>query len=167
MIKLTPAVKGLITGILMVALLLIFYFAGVNDASPLRLLVYFIYGLGIVWTLVVYSQREQNLSFSNLFNIGFKCFIIVVIVMVVYTMLFYKIYYHKHPEIVENSLNAYRQHLISTEKNLTPNEIEERVKGVRENPIIGHIYKEILVDFFIGAIVTAATAGSLSLRKKN
>lgn len=167
MTKITPAIKGLITGILMVALLLIFHFTGVPDTSPIRLLAYFTYGLGIVWTIITHEKKQSSPTFSNLFNVGFKCFIIVVIVIVIYTIVFYKIYYTTNPDIVEKSLEAYRQHLVSTEKHLTAREIEDRVNGVRQNPIIGHIYKEVFLNIFIGAIVTAATAGSLSLRKKN
>lgn len=165
--KITPAVKGLITGILMVVMLLIFHVTGVEDTSPIRLLIYFIYGIGMVWAIVAFSKSSPRSSFGNLFNAGFKCFIIVVILIVIYTIIFYKIYYTMNPDVVESSLEAYRQHLTVTEPNLTPGEIDERVNGVRQNPVIGHVYKEALFNFLIGAIVTAATAGTLSLSKKN
>jgi hypothetical protein len=101
---LTPLMKGLITAFAMIAFsLMAFYFLPVQ--SPLHFLVYAIYAIGIIWTLLAYRNSPAYTGkFGDSFNVGFRCFIIATLIMVLYTFIFNKM----HPEFAEESAKLYK-----------------------------------------------------------
>ncbi len=105
---LTPTVKGIITGLLMIAVsITVYYFEALNEKflAPLS---YLIYIAGIVWTLVAFSNQEVLKSLKTYFSQGFKCFIMVTFLMVIYNIIFIKL----SPSIIEENAQQTREELI-------------------------------------------------------
>lgn len=164
MTKMTPAVKGLITGLLMVAVGLALHNANTSVTSPLQYIAYFIYGLGIVWSVQAFYKKTGGAArFGELFNQGFKCFVVVTLVMAVFTIVFYK----TNEAIIHEKGELTRKELLKTDRNRTPAEIDRMVAEGKKYFIPMATSMTVFQYLLIGAIVTAATAGSLSLRKKN
>lgn len=88
---LTSTYKGIITGICMIAISMCIYFFKGNFQNPMQYLTYAVYVAGIIWTLKSFSYHTKgNKTFKNLFSEGFKCFIVVTLLMVAFTWVFQK-----------------------------------------------------------------------------
>lgn len=160
---LTAAQKGIATGIAMIAAGLILFYQKVDPYSPLNFISYFLFGLGIVWALFPYSKQQQApVSFGFLFNQGFRCFIVVTLIMALYTYVFYK----GNEQLINEKAALTRTELLKTEKNRTPQEIDTMIESGKKNFAIMATSVTIFQYLLIGAVVTAATAGILSLQKK-
>ncbi|NOT52699.1 MAG: DUF4199 domain-containing protein [Chitinophagaceae bacterium] len=161
-IRLTPLIKGFITGALMIAVVVGFYYSNQPSDSPLQYVIYGLYGLGIIWTLVAYRQSvEFTGKFTDLFFRGFRCFIIVTLLMVIFTFVFNKM----HPEFAAESTEAYRQELIKNPpKDMLPSEMDKAVTQYKNNYNTVLIYGSIFGYLIIGAGVTALISGLLTRR---
>jgi Protein of unknown function (DUF4199) len=157
----SPAVKGLITGILMIVSALIIFYTDQPPDSPLQYLIYIIYAGGIIWTVVSHSYSASFAGkFSDLFSQGFRCFIVVTLLMVLFTGLFIKM----HPEFAIQEARAYKEQLIK-QKNKTPDEIDEIAAKVEKQYMISHISVSIFGYLIIGAGITAIVSALLIRRK--
>lgn len=162
--KITPALKGLITTILMIGVILGIYSSG-KDADPrLQYLVYIFYALGIVWTLFAFRRSATFTGkFGELFGQGFKCFIIVTLLMA----LFYGVFNYLHPEFAEESSKAYREQLeqMVIKKEKLPSDIEPEVATFKKQYTLKLVSGAIFGYLIIGAGVTAAVSALLTRRK--
>ena len=153
--------KGLITGLLMVGLSLLIYYAKLAFDSPVQYVIYFVYAAGIVWTLITFSgSGNHSNKFGEFFLQGFKCFVVVTLVMVVFTFIFNKL----HPEFKDEMAAAYKTEMIS-KGNTTPAEIETNIAKAKDFYIVMLISSAIFGYLIIGAVVTATV--SLLVRKRN
>jgi len=160
--KLSPSVKGLMTGIVMTALILIFFVTDQPANSGLQLVVYGVYAMGVIWTLIAYSKSaEYTRKFVDLFGQGFRCIIVVTLVLTTFTGIFSA----THPEFAEKEAKAYKEYLIS-KKEKTPGEIDEMVSSAKKHYTTGLIYSSIFRYLFIGAAFTAAGAASLLIIRR-
>ncbi|MBI5371151.1 MAG: DUF4199 domain-containing protein [Sphingobacteriales bacterium] len=160
--KLTPALKGLITGLLMIGIALASFYGGLPADSPLQYMVYFTYAAGIVWTIMAYQRSETFTGkFWDAFNQGFRCFIIVTLIMVVFTVLFSKM----HPEFATETARMYKEQLLKEAKSKTPAEIEEEVTRYKNGYTTMLVYSSIFGYLIIGAAVTAVTAAITTRRR--
>lgn len=160
--KITPLIKGLITGTLMVGATLLLIYTNQPADSRLQYIVYLLYAGGIAWTLIDYSRSANyTVKFANIFGQGFRCFIIITIMTVIFTA----IYSGMHPEIAEEAAMHYKADLIK-EGNKTPAEIEEIVRNVKKGFITGNISLAIFGTLIMGTIFTASGAGLLLMRRK-
>ena len=159
--KMTPLIKGVITGVLMVILTLLLFYSKQPANTPLQFLAYPIYAGGIMWTLISYSRSPDFTGrFPGLFGRGFRCFIMVTLIMVVFTGVFSVM----HPEFSEEAATYYRESLLK-DHNKTPAEIEELVSGVKKQYTTGVVSITIFRYLIIGALFTAAGSGILMKRK--
>jgi len=159
--KLTPVIKGLITSLIMIALVLAIYYSGKPPESNLQYLIYAIYALGITWTLIAFRQTPQFTGkFSELFAQGFRCFIVVTLMMVLFTGIFSKL----HPEFTEETAVAYREQLIM-QRDKTPDEIETEVKAFKNQYTLKLVSGAIFGYLILGAVVTAAVSAIITRRK--
>jgi len=157
-----PAVKGLITAILMIALVLMIYYAGDTADPNIQYGVYAIYGAGLVWTLLSYRKSDHFTgSFASVFNQGFRCFIVVTLVVVAFTGIFSNM----HPEFAEQSSLAYKQQLVALNEK-TPLEIDREVSNYKKQFTLRLVSVSIFGYLIIGAGVTAITAVLLTRRRK-
>jgi hypothetical protein len=159
--KISPALKGTITAALMIGIALAIYYSGMPASSPLQYLIYAVYGLGIVWTIVAYSNSENFTGkFWDKFNQGFRCFIIVTLIMVVFTGIFSKM----HPEFAEEAARYYKEDLVKSNSK-TPDEIESATIKYKNGYTMLLVYSSIFGYLIIGAFVTAVTSALVTRRK--
>lgn len=157
--KLTPAVKGLITAALMVGVFLLVY--QVNPESPfLQLIIYAIYGAGIVWTLLAYRQSEAFTGkFGDKFQQGFRCFVVVTLGMA----LFYGIFNYLHPEFADQAAVTLREQL-QQEKGKLPTEIDDLVSTFKKQYTLKLVSGAIFGYLIIGAGITAVLSAFIKRR---
>ena len=82
---------GLITAAAMVAAsLVLFYVFHFPENGKNQYLIYGLYTVGIIAALLLYNKnRTQENSFKNYFSEGFKVFVVVTLIMAVFTFIFY------------------------------------------------------------------------------
>ncbi len=161
--KLSPLIKGIITAATMVGFSL-FAYNNIPEASRLHYLVYVIYALGILWTLVTYRMSPAFTgSFKDSFSAGFRCFIIATLIMVVYTYVFARM----HPEFAEESARAFREQLVKEKKPTMPSDIEaleKQVASYKKGYPFALVYGSIFGYLIIGAGLTAVGSALLTRR---
>jgi hypothetical protein len=159
--KLTPLVKGIITGIAMVIVSLITYYSNLAVGSKLHYIVYVLYAGGIIWTLISYSRSTSFAGkFGELFGQGFRCFIVVVLIMVAFTAIFSML----HPEFAEEAATYYKEQLVK-EGNKMPAEIDKLVTAAKKQYTTGIVYFTIFGYLITGTVITAAGSAFLMRRK--
>lgn len=156
-----PLYTGIITALLMMALLLGLE-AGRDKINPAwQYAVYAVYGAGIVWTLWQFSRTDAfNGRFGTLFNQGFRCFIIVTLLMVVFTIVFLQL----HPEYAEQEAAAVTEYYIK-EGGKTPAEIAEQARQAKKQYPVTVVSLSIFRYLIVGALLTAA--GSFLFTRRN
>ena len=159
--KITPLIKGIITGVVLVIVSLSLFYSKLTVESKLHYSIYILYAFGIVWTLISYSRSPSSTGkFAELFGQGFKCFIVVAFIMVAFTAIFSMM----HPEFAEDSARYYKEDLLK-EKNKTPLEIDEIVAKVKKQYTTSLVSLTIFGYLITGAIITAAGSALLMRRK--
>lgn len=155
--KLTPLVKGIITGSIMVALSV--WLTYTDAPAGLGLLLYGIYAGGIFWAVWdYYRSAEYSGRFADLFGQGFRCFIIVVLMMVAFTF----IYHRMHPELAQGYVVEKRKEL-EKDKDKTPAQRDEMAATFEKQVTTSIISTTIFGYLIIGAVFTLAAAGLLLL----
>ena len=160
---LNPTKKGLVTGLVMVVLSLFFFYVlklPVNQKE--QYVIFSAYIAGIVWSLYSYKRSSaEDKNFKSYFSTGFKTFIVVTLLMVLYTFIFFKFNTaYRESGIAEN--NA----MLIQEGNHTPAEIESNANQLRQ------IFMPVMVGIttfkylILGALVTAIASGFLSRKEQ-
>ncbi|MEQ1678145.1 MAG: DUF4199 family protein [Chitinophagaceae bacterium] len=159
--NLRPAIKGLIAAVIMIAIALVTYYSGMPANSPFQFLVYAVYAIGVVWTVVAYSKTSLFTGkFGDSFNQGFRCFIVITLMMVLFTATFSSM----HPEFAEESSKYYREELLK-QKDTLPPDIEAAVAKYKKNYTMTLVYGSIIGYLIIGAVVTAVSSLIIIRRK--
>lgn len=159
--NLSATKKGLITGLLMIALSLLFYYSKLPFDSPFQFVVYVAYAFGIVWTLFDFSKNGTHSGkFGEFFLQGFKCFVVVTLLMVLFTAGFNLL----HPEFKDQMAVAYKAELLK-KGNATPVEIESNVKKMKDFYVIMLVSGAIFGYLIIGSVVTLVTTFMYTRRK--
>ncbi|MFT3678846.1 MAG: DUF4199 family protein [Ferruginibacter sp.] len=155
--------KGLITGTLMVVCSLLAYQFRNTTGNNLQFAAYIIYGAGIVWTLNSFAKtQDTSTRFIKYFTEGFKCFIVVSFLMVLFTIIFLK----AHPEFREQMAAGYKAEL-EKQGNNTPQEIEKLVESGKSYFTVMHTSIAIFRYLVIGALVTVVSGFAVYQLKKN
>jgi len=155
--------KGLITGLVMIGLALFFYYVlklPVNQKE--QYLLFTVYVAGIAWSLFSYKQASAGAkNFKSYFSTGFKTFIVVTLLMVLYTFIFFKFNTeYRDAGIAQNNV------LLLKEGNHTAAEIESNAKQLKQ------IFMPVMVGIatfkylILGALVTAIGSGVLSRKQQ-
>ena len=153
--------KGLITGLLMIGLSLLIDNMNKPLESSLQYLIYVIYAAGIAWSLYsFYKSAENTNKFGAFFLQGFKCFIVVTLLMVIFTFVFYKM----HPEFKEQMAVSYREELVK-KGNSTDAEINSNVEKMKSYYLTLLISGAVFGYLLIGSVITAASS-ILFMRRK-
>jgi Protein of unknown function (DUF4199) len=155
--------KGLITGGIMILISIGIFFVKKNFENNLQYITYTVYVAGILWTLFTFKQETNNTaSFKQYFAEGFKCFIVVTLLMVLFTLVFLLL----HPEMKEQMAAMMRTEVAKL-KDITPLDIENRVASARQAFIPSLLIGAVFGYLAIGALVSVITAGFLSSQNKN
>lgn len=153
--------KGLITGLVMIGISLGIFYSGQPFDSPFQYLIYIVYAGGIVWTIYEFSKSEENTNkFGAFFLQGFKCFIVITLLMVIFTFAFNKL----HPEFKDEMVKAYNDELVK-KGNSTPAEILKNIESAKDYYLTMLISGAIFGYLMIGAVITAATSLMFIKRK--
>jgi hypothetical protein len=163
MINLKPQPIGAITALLMIAIsLFAFYGLKLPVENKLQYLVYAVFCGGILWALFGFKNfGGGDKTFKEYFSTGFKCFVVVVLLMAVYTFVFFSFNTaFRDAKIAENTK------LIIEQGNHLPNEIEENNKKLRQLFMPIMVSSAVFRYLIIGAIVSVVGAGFLSAGKK-
>ncbi len=159
-IQIPPAVKGLITAVLMIATFLVVFNTN-KESGGLQYIVYGFYGLGITWTLLSYRRSASFTGkFADLFSQGFRCFIVVTLSIA----LFYWIFNSMHPEFAEESAASFKERLMQSKDKMPP-DIESEVATFKKQYTLKLVSGAIFGYLIIGVGVTGAGAALLSRRK--
>ena len=155
----TPTQKGLITGALMIIASLFSYYILKNPVeSYFQFIIYFLYTVGIVWTLIAHSKKNGNtISFKDYFSIGFKSFIVVTLLMAGFAY----IYFSFHTEFRDSKIAENNQMLLLQGDHL-PKEIEENANQLKKMFLPLMISSAVFRYLILGAIITAISGGYLS-----
>jgi len=104
--------------------------------------------LGVFASLLHYKKSSiEPTTLKNCFTEAFKCFIVITLLMAVYTFIFYKI----NPQILETVL-VENNKLILAEGNRTPAEIAENEKKLRDIYIPMMLAVHTVKNLFLGAL---------------
>ena len=115
-----------------------------------------------MWAIVDYRKSESYTGkFGDLFSQGFRCFIVVTLVMVAFIAIFLK----SQPRFKEEGAKAYREFLIK-DKNRSKVEIETEVEKYKDQFNTGFVSASIFGYLIIGALVTAVTSALLTRRNQ-
>lgn len=155
--------KGLITGVLMILLSLAIYNYRGNFDNGLQYIVYAVYVGGIIWTLAAYSSSgAETKNFKAFFSQGFKCFIVITLLMVAFTWAFLKLNPGLEAEMAQN----YRADLVK-KGNYTTNEIDTMVSKARQYFVVMLTSVSIFGYLVIGTLITTIASVFFSRSKKN
>lgn len=161
--ELNPTKKGLVTGLVMIMVALCsFYVLKLPVNQKEQYVIFVIYIAGIAWSLFSYKQTSAaDKNFKSYFSTGFKTFIVVTLLMVLYTFIFFKFNTaYRDAGIAEN--NA----LLLKEGNHTPAEIASNANQLKQ------IFMPVMVGIatfkylILGALVTVIGSGFLSHKKQ-
>jgi Protein of unknown function (DUF4199) len=157
--KLTARNIGIITGAAMIAFSLIIYKVKGSFDNNLPYITYAMYVAGILWTLFNFKKsNEENPGFKRFFAEGFKCFVLVTFLMVVFTLFFILM----HPELKEQMATLMRTELAKN-KDYTPIDVEKSIETAKKLFLPGYIMAVVFSYLAIGALVSAL--GSVFLSK--
>jgi len=161
--KLSATVIGLITGIIMIGISLAIYNFRNSFENNLQYVTYAVYVAGIIYALVVYRNATiENKTFKSYFSQGFKCFIVITLLMVVFTWVFIKM----HPELQDQMAVIVREELIKKGDD-TPAQIDEKVANAKKYFSTMLTGTAIFGYLFIGALVTVIGAAFLNKMDKD
>lgn len=152
--KLTATFKGLITGAVMILVsLLLFYGLKLPHDDPSQLGVIGIYIIGILWSLISLHQSSGALTFKNYFSEGFKTFIVMTLMMVIFKGLFY----YLNPQILESVIQE-NEALVAKAGDKTPVEIKANSESLR-SIFMPMTLSLTTVSYLLFGAVTAVVGG--------
>jgi hypothetical protein len=161
--KITAGRKGLITVAVMIILSLIFFY-GLKQPidSSYQNIIYAVYTVGILWSLIDFSRTTTNATkFNEYFSEGFKTFIMVTFLMVIYTLIIYLC----NPQIKEAKLALNNQMLLQ-EGNYTPAEIAANAEKLKSIFIPMTLAVYTFIYLVLGALITAISSAVIGQMKK-
>jgi len=147
------------TALLMMAISWLGFLNYISNPTTTQLSVYAFYSLS-TWYLLFFNRKESQ-AFKDFFQIGFRHFILVTLLMALFSYLFIQL----HPNLVEDSAIQLRKTLQNT-NNRTPTEIERDVKLFIEGYPTAMVSRTIFGYLVVGSLVTAISSFLLTLQKK-
>lgn len=155
--------KGLVTGLLMIAVMLILFYAlKLQPNSNLQYISFAIFTIGIIWSTSDFNKTATSKTkFSEYFSNGFKTFVVITLLMVVYTFVFYKL----NPGIRDAQITLNSQLLAETHTH-TQQEIDAnaaQMKNIFMPMMLGII---TFMYLLLGSIITLLSSAILKQLKK-
>jgi phosphatidylserine synthase len=152
---------GLITGGLMILVsLIMFYQFHLPDTGTVKYICYSIYSLGIIVALVNFKNNNEGKSFKDYFSEGFKTFVVVCLIMALFTWIFYKM----NPQIFDTIIAEINK-INAQDLNKTPQEVIENGEKIRNIQIPMTVAINTILYMVMGALITLIGAGFLSQKK--
>lgn len=147
------------TAFLMMAISWLGFLNDIPNPTTAQLLVYGFYALS-TWFLLFFNRSESQ-AFKDFFQIGFRHFILVTLLMALFSYIFIQL----HPNLIEDSAKQLRL-AIQASNNRTPAEIERDVKLFIEGYPTAMVSRTIFGYLVVGSLVTVISSFLLTLQKK-
>jgi hypothetical protein len=164
MVNISATYKGLIAGGLMVVTCIIAYFVlKIPYNSKEQFVVFAIYTAAIIWALTDFNKTiTGEKKFKEYFQVGFKVFMVVTLLMVVYCFVFYSF-----NTAIRDAWITNNNQLLLKEGNHMPAEIEANGQQMKKMflPLMAGI--NLFKYLIIGVLITVITAGVFVSQKKN
>jgi len=162
--NITATYKGLITGAAMIVLCLLAYFIWhIPFNTKEQLIVFPVYAAGIVWSLIVFNRNnKEDIKLKSYFQEGFKTFIVVTLLMVIYSFVYYKL----DTSFIDSTIASNNAALVK-EGNHMPAEIAENAKQMKSIFLPMVVGINLFKYLIIGVLITVITGGFLISQKKN
>ena len=159
--NLSATKKGIFISILMMlSSLITFYIFHMPDNGNSQYLVLSVFIAGIFWALLDFHKKNPEANFKNYFGEGFRTFIVISLLMVIFAFIFYKI----NPQIMEDGIRE-NDALLRKEGNKTEAEIISNANQLRSIFIPVMLSLTTIKYLFLGAL-SSAVIGGLFLQKK-
>lgn len=150
----SPTLKGVLITSMMVAWLLIAFYALHLPMGGASLYTSFaLYTAGIVWSLLACKTQNPDARFRTFFQEGFKTFIVVTFFLVAYIFLFYRF----NPELIEQFIQD-NETLARQNPELTLSEIKTNSEQIRKMYVPGSMFTYLIIHLLLGVLVTSVTA---------
>ncbi|HMK03649.1 MAG TPA: DUF4199 domain-containing protein [Ferruginibacter sp.] len=155
--------KGLVTGAVMIIISVCIYLVKKNFDNGMQYIVYSTYVAGILWTLFTFKKQTDNTAtFKQYFSEGFKCFIVVTLLMVIFTLVFILM----HPELKEQ-MAAFMRTDYEKQKDMTPADVENKIEMAKKMFLPGYLMGAVFSYLVIGTLITVVGAGFLGSKKNS
>lgn len=158
--NLSATYKGAITAVIMIIVSFAIYAAKGSFENKWQYITYAVYIAGILWALFPVKKLQPGAKFKDFFQQGFKCFIVVTLLMVLFTFVFVKM----HPELVIQ-MEALMRADYAKDKNLMPVDIENRIGNAKKMYLPAMLMGVVFGYLLIGALITAVGSGFLSQKR--
>ena len=147
----SPTIKGLITGVMIIILSAAVYAIYKSFDNPVHLAAYAIYAVGIFWTLHDFNRHSapQDQSFRNYFAQGFKCFIVVTLMMVCANFLFLQINTGFKAEMIETM----RKQLLQN-PDYTAGDVEKHIGTYKKMVVPAYVMSTVFAYLGVGTLMT-------------
>jgi hypothetical protein len=155
---------GLITATVMIASFLIcFYILKLPETGTTQYILFSLYTAGILIALYNFSTKinEEEKGFKNYFSEGFKCFVIVVFFMSIFTYVFYKI----NPQIIASKLEEINK-INSKDPNKTAAEVLANGEKLKSISTVMNVAIYTVMYLILGALITLIGSGFFSQFKQ-
>ena len=151
MMKLNASQKGLITGLLIIALSAAVYAIYKSFDNPVHLGAYAIYAVGIFWTLHDFNKNvpQGEQSFKSYFAQGFKCFIVVTLLMVCANFLFLQLNTGFKAEMIESMR---KQLLLNPD--YTTGDVDKHITNYKKMVVPAYVMSTVFAYLGVGALIT-------------
>lgn len=157
------SLTGIITGLVMIAVQLVaFYVLKMPDNGSHQYLVMAIFCAGVAYAVYLYGKEAPaGTGLGSYFQAGFKAFIPIILLMVVFTFIFYKL----NPQILEQSISENNK-LILEEQNRTGAEIKNNEANLRRIFMPMMLSATMFKYLILGALTSLIGAGFFMSVKK-
>ncbi len=159
--NITAKNKGLLTGALMILISIAIYMAKKSFDNGLQYITYTVYVAGVLWTLLTFKKEAgEGAGFKTFFAEGFKYFVVVTFLMVLFTLVFILL----HPELKDQMAELMRADYAKA-KDMMPSDVENRIAAAKKFFLPGYLMGAVLGYLFIGALSTAIISAIVSIKK--
>ena len=157
----SPLIKGIMISLVLVVMDLVAGFANYKFALWYRWLPTIVLCIAIIWACINYSNQKNNLvTFGNVFGHGFKASMVIAVIMLVYSLLSIYVIFPETPEI---ALDETRKQMES-KGNLSEDQIDTAVEMTRKFFLFGIIIAALFGTLIAGTI--ASLLGGAFAKKK-
>ncbi len=156
----SPAVKGIMISLVLIAFGLIIQFMNLSTNKALSSIGIIIFFGAIIWSCIYYAkQMDANVSFGNVFADGFKTSAAVTAIMIVFTIISLKLLF---PEMIDKTLEEAQANM-AKQNNMSDEQIETAMTMTKKFFIPFAIGGALVMYLLIGAI--ASLIGAAAAKK--
>lgn len=152
--------KGLIISLILIVLGLVFYFTGLYLETWNQYVVMLVYVAALIWAVLSYGKEKDNsVTFGNLFGHGFKTAAVVTCIMLVYAVVFGFVFPEMKEKIMEKT-----QEQMSNNPKMTQAQVDQAMEMMKKAFTLFMILGLIFWYLLAGVIASLIGAG---IAKKN